>query len=405
MRGKKGGELAAVRLLRKQKESALRIYDFVATTLFGLEDVLVSELKDLGATDIEKLRRAVKFKGDLALMYRCNLQLRTAIKVLRPIASFEAKDENELYNKVRRIVWSRLLTTEQTFAIDGTTSGEVFTHSKFVALKTKDAIVDQFRDRYGVRPSVDVEDPDLRINIHISGTTCDVSLDSSGVSLGKRGYRLVQSVAPLSEVLAAGILMLTGWDQRKPLIDPMCGSGTFPIEAAMLATNTAPGRLRHFAFEKWKDFKPALWAEIKEEADADRIPFSGKIYGRDMDNWSVGIAAENAERAGVADLISFEKADFLEDDPHFKDGVVVMNPPYGERLMEQNEMIPFYKEIGTRLKHFYTGCDAWMISGNLEAIKFVGLKPSKKVKIYNGPMECKLHKFELYRGSKKAVKQ
>jgi putative N6-adenine-specific DNA methylase len=380
----------------------LKNFDIIATTQFGLEGVLAAELNELGANDIEILSRAVKFRGDLNLLYKCNLYLRTALKILKPIATFEALNEQDLYNKVKKIDWSEFLTTDQTFAIDGTTSGEVFTHSKFVALKSKDAIVDQFREIDGIRPSINVDDPDLQINIHISEVACSVSIDSTGLPLSKRGYRLEQIFAPISEVLAAGIILLSGWDQKSNFFDPMCGSGTFSIEAALIARNIPNGRLRHFAFEKWKDFDTDQWEQIKKDSESNIRPFEGKIFARDIEKRAVEIAIQNARRAGVEELIDFKNSDFLSSTQEGDPGVVVLNPPYGERL-QSDDIVEFYREIGTRLKHFYNGSDAWIISANLDALKFIGLKPSKKIKLYNGQLECRLNKYELYRGSKKAA--
>ena len=380
----------------------MKNFDIIATTQFGLEGVLAAELNELGANDIEILSRAVKFRGDLNLLYKCNLYLRTALKILKPIATFEALNEQDLYNKVKKIDWSEFLTTDQTFAIDGTTSGEVFTHSKFVALKSKDAIVDQFREIDGIRPSINVDDPDLQINIHISEVACSVSIDSTGLPLSKRGYRLEQIFAPISEVLAAGIILLSGWDKKSNFFDPMCGSGTFSIEAALIARNIPNGRLRHFAFEKWKDFDAEQWEQIKKDSESNIRPFEGKIFASDIEKRAVEIAIQNARRAGVEELISFKNSDFLSSTPEGDPGVVVLNPPYGERL-QSDDIVEFYREIGTRLKHFYNGSDAWIISANLDALKFIGLKPSRKIKLYNGQLECRLNKFELYRGSKKAA--
>ena len=377
----------------------------IATTLFGLEETVAAELKAIGATEIEILTRAVKFYGDKTILYKSNYLLRTAIKVLKPIAFFEAENENMLYNKVKEIKWDTYFSTDQTFAIDATTGGEIFTHSKFIALKTKDAIVDQFRDKYSIRPSIDTDNPDMRINVHITNTTCTISLDSSGTPLGKRGYKLAQTEAPLSEILAAGIIQLTGWDKQQDLIDPMCGSGTFPIEAALIANNIPAGRLRDFTFEKWNDFDVELWSRIKSEAEAQIVPFKGVICGRDIDQRAIDISKENSERAGVMNQIQFKKLNLLDPKSESSNALIIINPPYGERLKERDEIIPFYQEIGTKLKHSFNGCDAWILSGNLEAIKFIGLRPSRKIRLFNGPIECKLHKFELYRGSKKAVNQ
>lgn len=379
----------------------MKTFSIIATTLFGLEEVLAKEIQELGASNIEILNRAVKYTGDQAMLYKSNLHLRTALKVLKPIFNFTAFNEQQLYDGIKKLKWDEFITHDQTLAVDGTSHSEIFTHSKYIALKTKDAIVDQFREKYKVRPSVDVENPDLQINVHITETYCTISLDSSGVHLGKRGYRQAQTMAPISETMAAGIILMSGWDKKSDFLDPMCGSGTFPIEAALIAANMAPGRQRHFAFEKWKDFDSALWNSIKEEGEKKIISFEGKITGRDMDAGAVRIAGHNAERAEVNKMVTFEHKDFLQDDSVIENSIVMMNPPYGERLNEEDEMIPFYKEIGTKLKHFYMGCDAWIISGNLDAIKFVGLKPSRKIKLFNGAIECRLHKYQMYRGSKR----
>lgn len=379
-------------------------FEIVVTTLFGLEEVLASELKTLGAENIELLNRAVRIRGDAATLYRCNLNLRTAVKVLTPIASFCVNNEKQLYDSVMRIDWGNHLSYRQTFAIDASVYSEVFTHSKYVALKTKDAIADQFRNRHGIRPSVDTENPDIRVNIHIHNRDVVVSLDSSGTPLGIRNYKRQQTEASMSEVLAAGIILLTGWDKRSDFIDPMCGSGTFPIEAAMLAGNMAPGRNRRFGFESWSNFDAALWGSIKAEAEAQVKPCEAKIFAMDIDNRAVDIAMANAQRAGVKGMISFDRADFFGTSHGGGQGLVIMNPPYGERL-QLEEIARFYNDMGSRLKHFYGGCDAWVISANHDALKSFGLRPSRKLKLYNGQLECRLQKFELYPGSKRARNQ
>ncbi len=379
----------------------MKTFTIIATTLFGLEEVLANEVRSLRAHEVEVLNRAVRYQGDLHLLYRSNIYLRTALKILKPIAFFKAHNEIELYEEIKKIRWEEYISPKETLAVDGTTNGETFNHSKFVALKTKDAIVDRFRETFGTRPSVDVDNPGLQVNIHIAETSCTVSLDSSGIHLGKRGYRQAQTMAPISETLAAGIVLLSGWDFKSNFLDPMCGSGTFPIEAALIATHTPPGLQRNFAFEKWKDFDAQLLEKIKQYAKSQIIPFNGGITGRDIDKGAVRIATHNAQRAGVEKCIVFENKDFLKTDEPMEGLYVVMNPPYGERLNEEDEMIPFYKEIGSKLKHFYMGGEAWIISGNLDAIKFVGLKPSRKIKLFNGPIECRLHHYQMYQGSKK----
>lgn len=373
----------------------------VVTTHFGLEEVLKSELEQLGATDFEILTRAVKCKGNDEVLYKANLLLRTGIRVLKPIAQFEAKDEHQLYEQIKRIAWDSFFMVDKTFAIDGATSGTIFTHSKYVALKSKDAIADQFREKFeNTRPSVDPNNPDVRINVHIQQSLVTVSLDSSGDSLGRRNYRLEQTDAPINEVLAAGIILLSGWDRKTDFVDPMCGSGTFPIEAALLAGNIPSGRNRNFGFEKWSDFDASLWNKIKSDAEAAIQPIQVPIWGSDNDSTAIKIAGANAQRAGVLANIQFSQQDFFLSSFNERKGFVIMNPPYGERLLV-DEVVDFYKAIGTRFKHFYEGCDAWLISSNYEGLKHFGLKPSKKIKLFNGPLECRLNRYELYRGSKK----
>ncbi len=381
----------------------MKNFEIIATTLFGLEELLATELKELGATDIEILNRAVKYKGNQSLLYKSNLCLRTAVKVLKPIASFHAADDQQLYDNIKKIRWDDFLSYKKTFAIDGSTHGGTFTHSMYVAQKSKDAIADQFREKYGIRPSVNTENPDLRINVHIAEKKVIVSLDSSGSSLGKRNYRLSQTLAPISEVLAAGIILLSGWDKKSDFIDPMCGSGTFSIEAALIACNIPSGKFRNFGFETWSDFNSTLWNEVRDEAMAKIIPFEGKIIASDMDDDALRIAIANANRAGVRRMISFENHDFFQSSFDGGHGLVVLNPPYGERLQVE-EIVDFYREMGSRLKHFYHGCDAWIISSNYEALKHFGLKTSKKIKLFNGSLECRLQKYELYLGSRRADK-
>lgn len=384
----------------------METFDIIAKTLFGFEQILANELHEIGVADVEILTRAVKYRGNQEILYKSNLYLRTAIKILKPIATFNVNNTEKLYEKIQTIQWDEYFSTSQTFAIDGITKSEIFTHSQFVALKSKDAIVDQFRTKYGVRPSVDIEDPDLRINIHIYDTTCTVSLDSSGKSLGKRGYKLHQVKAPLSEVLAAGIILLTGWDKKSNFIDVMCGSGTFPIEAALIARNIAPGSFRTFNFENWNDFDPVLWSKLKREAKRNILPFKeGLIHAIDIEKNAIDTSRENAERAGVGSFIKFRNVDFFKSEPEIDNGMVIMNPPYGERLEDRDDIIPLYQDIGTHLKKAYNGYDAWILSGNLDAFKFIGLRPSKKIPLFNGPIDCRLNKFELYQGSKKTSKQ
>jgi 23S rRNA (guanine2445-N2)-methyltransferase len=376
-------------------------FEIIAKTLFGLEGVLAEEIRELGGTDIQILTRAVRYVGDQELLYKSNYLLRTAIKVLKPIASFRIFNDHQLYRHVKRVEWEKLLGLQETFAIDAVTNSEIFRHSKYIALKSKDAVVDRFREVHGARPNVDTRDPDLRIHIHIDDKECTVSLDSSGASLEKRGYKTEQTEAPMSEVLAAGIILLTDWDRKSSFIDPMCGSGTLPIEAAQMASGIPAGSWRSFAFEKWRDFDRGLWKRIKDEAAAGIQSPECDIMGLDIDSRAVSIAESNARRGGVDQYVKFAKADFLTSQPALEGGVLVMNPPYGERLDETDDIARFYGEIGTHFKHHFSGRNAWMLSSNYSALKNVGLRPTRKIKLFNGQLECSLRKYELYTGSKR----
>ncbi len=375
--------------------------DIIVKTLFGLENVLADELNTLGLQEIAVLNRAVKCQGTLEDIYAINLRARTALKVLLPIAVFTADHEDELYHYLYRLRWFDYLSPQQTFSIEATVSGDFFKHSKYIALKTKDAIVDYFRNKIGKRPSVDTISPDIYFNIHIHQNMVTLSLDSTGQTLDRRGYRLQRNDAPLNEVLAAGILLLSGWDKKSTLYDPMCGSGTFSVEAALMACRIPPGHLRSFAFQHWQNFDSILWEKVKKEANDQIIEWDGQIYARDIDSRSIDITIQNGTRAGVEDYIMVKKEDFFESSPKGETGFLLFNPPYGER-MRQDQIVDFYKQIGSHLKQYYQNHDAWIISSNMEAIKYFGLKPSKKMALYNGALPCKLQGYELYKGSKRA---
>ena len=370
----------------------------VAKTLHGIEDLLVEELTALGAENIKKVTRAVEFEGDKKLLYRANYELRTALRVLVPFYQFRARHENHLYKKVREFDWSTLMNPNTTFAIDSAVSSNYFNHSKYVALKTKDAIVDQFRDATGRRPSVELQQPDLRLNVFIQHDNVSISLDSSGSSLHKRGYRLNTVSAPINEVLASAMILLSGWKNDKPLLDPMCGSGTIPIEAAMIAKNIPAQFLReHFSFHNWKDFDREIWEEVVNEAN-ERINHDDcHIYPSDIDPESRHYGRKNAILAHVSNQLHFERKDFMTSTPPETPGIIIMNPPYDER-MEIEDTKAFYKEIGDRLKNHYPGWSAWLISSNKDALKSIGLRPSKKYTLYNGKLECKYQKFEMFAG-------
>ena len=374
---------------------------FLAKTLHGLEEVLAKELQAIGAKDITLLKRAVSFTGNKKLLYRANLELRTALRILVPFNSFRVRHESALYNKIKTIDWSQFMNVNDTLAIDGVTHSKYFNHSKYVALKTKDAIVDQFRDKFGKRPNVNTYNPTLRVNIHINGDQCTVSLDSSGESLHKRGYRKEVQEAPINEVLAAGMIMLSGWKKDCNFIDAMCGSGTIPFEAFMYAHNIPPQYNRdYFCFKKWKDFDETLWNEVVSESKERECKFDYKIYGFDKDFQAIRIAERNMEQANLAGKIEFKRKRFESLEPPSEKGVLIINPPYDERLQDKN-INDLYEMIGDRFKKAFTGYEAWIISSNIEALKHVGLRASRRISLYNGALDCKFMKFEMYAGTKK----
>lgn len=375
-------------------------FPLTATTFHGLEQVLADELKTLGATDIEIGKRAVYFTGNQELLYKANLCLRTAIRILKPIAEFRVRHESPLYNKIQKIDWSKYMDVTDTLAVDSVVSSNYFKHSKYVALKVKDAIVDQFRERFKKRPNVNTLNPTLRINIHLMDDNCIVSLDSSGDSLHKRGYRTEPYKAPLNEVLAAGMILLSGWKADCDLIDGMCGSGTILIEATKYARNIAPNKYRReFGFKNWKDYDAQLWETVHQEAVAAERPFTHTIKGFDIAFQAVRISERNIERAHLAGEIAVKRKDFEKNIPTSKKGILLLNPPYGERI-DQYNINAFYAMIGDHLKDAFTGWDVWMISSNMEALKSVGLRPSQKVMLYNGALECSFRHYEMYKGTR-----
>lgn len=378
-------------------------FNMVAKTLFGFEELLVKELKQLGAQDVKAGVRNVSFVGDKGFMYKANLALRTAIKILKPIKTFRVSNEDDLYKQVYNIKWEKYLKATGSLAIDATVHSKHFTHSKFIALKTKDAIVDRFRDNGGVRPNVDLRFPDLKINVHIDRSVCTISLDTSGESLHRRGYKLATNIAPINEVLAAGLIMLSGWDGQSDFMDPMCGSGTMLAEAAMIACNIPPNLMRkEFAFERWEDWDVDLFEKIEESLLKKTRDFHHKIIGYDKSPSAVHKAKENIKNAHLDEFITIKHEDFFKTQrPGGEQKLhMVFNPPYGERLEIQMEA--FYKQIGDTLKQNYPNTDAWFITSNLEALKHVGLRPSRKIKLFNAKLESRLVKYQIYEGSKKA---
>ena len=378
-------------------------FEMIAKTFQGLEEILAEELTTLGANDIQIGRRMVSFTGDKRMMYKANFCLRTAIRILKPIKNFTAKDADEVYNQIQAIPWEEYLDVNKTFAIDAVVFSEEFRHSKFVSYKVKDAIVDYFREKTGKRPSVRINNPDVLLNIHIAQTTCTLSLDSSGESLHRRGYRQEQVDAPLNEVLAAGMLLMTGWRGECDLIDPMCGSGTIPIEAALIARNIAPGVFRKgFAFEKWVDFDSEMFDEIYND-DSQEREFTHKIYGYDNNPKANEIATHNIKAAGVSKDVTLKLQPFQQFEQPQEKSIIVMNPPYGERI-STNDLLGLYQMIGERLKHAFVGNEAWVLSYREECFDQIGLKPSKKVPLFNGALECEFRKYEIFDGKYKEFK-
>ena len=378
-------------------------FELVAKTFQGLEEVLAKELTELGASDIEIGNRMVAFTGDKAMLYKANFCLRTAIRILKPIKHFKAQTADEVYDNVKAINWEEYLDAEKSFAVDAVVFSNEFRHSKFVAYKVKDAIVDYFRDKTGERPSVRLNNPDVLLNIHIAEDRCTLSLDSSGESLHRRGYRQEAVEAPLNEVLAAGMILMTGWRGECDLIDPMCGSGTIPIEAALIARNIAPGVFRkEFAFEKWNDFDQELFDSIYNDESNER-EFTHKIYGYDNNPKANEIAIRNVKAAGLSKDIELQIQAFQQFEQPTEKSIIVTNPPYGERI-STDDLLGLYQMIGERLKHAFTGNDAWILSYRDECFDQIGLKPSVKIPLYNGALECQFRKYQLFDGKYKAFR-
>lgn len=371
----------------------------VATTLTGLETVLAGEIEDLGGERVKVLKRAVSYLGDDSLLYQSNLALRTALRVLVPLTEFIAGNEDQLYYRIKDFPWEDVFSPDQTFAIDAVAGGTAFRHSQYLALKSKDAIVDRFREQYGRRPGVDTKDPDIYLNIRVYDQKVTVSIDSSGLSLDRRGYRKLSNEAPINEVLAAGILLMSGWKASQPLVDPMAGSGTFGIEGALIGSMTPPGINRAFAFQRWEQYDPNLFERIKFELSKKISTTELSIYCRDILSKNLDIISQNAEKAGMDEHLSIKKEDFFESSPKEPGGVVVINPPYGERL-RMTDIELFYKRLGDTLKQKYEGYDAWIISSDPIALKAVGLKASFKADLMNGGLPARLVKYEMYSGSR-----
>lgn len=371
----------------------------IAKTFRGLEEVLATELVHLGANNVELQRRAVSFTGDKALMYKANLHLRTASRILKPILTFKANNPDEVYEQVKKVNWTDYMTVNTTFAIDATVYSDEFLHSKFVSYRVKDAIVDWFKERTDNRPSVRLDNPTLMFNIHISQKQCTLSLDSSGDSLHKRGYRISQNEAPLNEALAAGMLLLAGWEGQTNFVDPMCGSGTLLIEAALIALNIPPGIYRSsFAFEKWNDFDKELFDEVYNDDSAER-PFNFKIYGSDISARAIQISEQNIKSAGLVKHIELQRKSVSDLESPVENCMLVTNPPYGERITS-NDIYGLYASLGTMMKHKFAGNTCWVISSHEECLDKIGLKPTERIKLLNGTLDCWFNRYDIFAGKR-----
>jgi putative N6-adenine-specific DNA methylase len=380
-------------------------FKMIAKCLYEFEDELAKELRQLGAMDIQKGVRHVSFVGDIGFMYKANLSLRTAISILRPIFSFKIYNEDDFYNKINAFAWENLIDKNGTFAVESTVNSEIFTHSRYVVFRTKDAIVDRFRDKFESRPSIDTERPDVQVSVHIDRENCEISLNTSGDPLFKRGYKTATNIAPINEVLAAGLLLKSGWAGQCDFLDPMCGSGTLLVEAAMIACHIPPNINReHFAFQKWENFDENLFEIIKDSTLKKVKSFNFSILGYDKAPSAVEKSIQNIENANLSDFIEVKRQDFFESHKTTERHLhMVFNPPYGVRL--DVDIPKFYSKIGDTLKQNYPGSSAWFIVADLEAIKHVGLRPSRKIKLYNAKLESRLLNYQIYEGSKKASKQ
>lgn len=372
-------------------------FEMIAKTFYGLEEVLAEEIINLGGNDVEIGRRAVFFKGDKKLMYKANLHLRTALRVLKPVKAFKAKNADEIYEKLRQFDWEEYMDVKQTFTVDTVLFSDIFKNSQYLTYRVKDAIADSFNAKYGKRPSVRLVNPDIYVHLHISQDMCTLCMDSSGESLHKRGYRVDQTEAPLNEVLAAGMLLLAGWKGQTNFIDPMCGSGTLPIEAALIALNIPAGIYRsRFAFQAWKDYDADLFDELYDE-DTQR-PFEHKIYGSDISRQAIAIASKNVESAGLSKYINL-KAKAVQDilTTVGNEGILMTNPPYGERI-KPADLMGLYKDLGERLKHVFAGYQAWVLSYRKECFDNIGLRHSKRIHLMNGALECEMRLYEIFSG-------
>jgi len=381
----------------------INAFEMIAKTLQGLEDVLAGELIELGANNVQIGRRMVSFEGNKELLYKANFHCRTALRILKPIAHFNAQNPDEVYNQIKKLDWAKYIPEKKTFAVDTVVYSDIFTHSKFVAYRVKDAIVDYFTEQNLQRPSVRINNPDLQLHLHISHNECTLALDSSGESLHKRGYRVESGEAPLNEVLAAGMILKTGWKGETPFVDPMCGSGTLLIEAALIALNIAPGVFHtQFAFEKWDDFDAELFEQVSSD-DSREKPFLFKCYGSDSSRQAIIEASKNVKSAGLSQYIELKIQPFQKITDNPGKGILITNPPYGERL-NPRDLMELYAMIGERLKHVFPGYNAWIISASLEGLENIGLKPASKIKLINGSLDCEYRQYKLFSGKHKEFK-
>ncbi len=372
-------------------------FDMVAKTFLGLEGVLADELRALGAEDVAEGNRVVYFKGDKEILYRANFACRTAVRILKPVLTLRSTSADDLYEQLKGFDWEQLMTVKTTFAIDATVYSEDFNNSRFVTYRVKDAIADYFNDKYGKRPSIRLTNPDIRLDVHISGRDVTLSLDSSGDPLFKRGWRVAQTDAPINEVLAAGIILLSGWDGKTDLIDPMCGSGTFLIEAALIAANIAPGVYRDsYAFQQWPDYDADLFDKIYNDDSGER-EFTHKIYGSDIEGKAIAIARTNVKNASLNKYIELERRDFNDINEVPEGGTLISNPPYGERL-DVEDIESLYRDLGYKFKHTFQGYNIWLICYNEELYYKVGLKPSVRYKLNNGGLDCELLQYVIFDG-------
>ena len=374
-------------------------FEMLAKTFRGLEEVLATELVGIGANNVQIQRRAVSFTGDKALMYKANLCCRTASRILKPIMSFDASNPDEVYEQVKKINWSDYMDVDSTFAIDSTVFSEVFRHSKFVAYRVKDAIADWFMEKFERRPSVRIDGPQMMINIHIAEHHCTLSLDSSGESLHKRGYRVAQTEAPINEALAAGMLLMADWKGQSNFVDPMCGSGTLLIEAALIALNIPPGIYRSsFAFEKWNDFDEELFDNLYNDDSYER-PFNFKIYGSDNSPRAIKVAEQNVKSTGLSKYIELQVMPIQKLEAPAENCMIVTNPPYGERITS-DDIYGLYASLGTTVKHKFAGSTVWVISSHEECLDKIGLKPTERIRLLNGSLDCWYCRYDIFAGKR-----